>query len=453
MFSKNKILIIILVLALIIRVIFFIALGQNNGLSDKRIVAGDAEEYHGLALSIIKEGKFSFNGELNTKRTPLYPLFVGIIYFFFGVRPWLVLLFQIFLDTIICFLVYFLAMLIFNNKKAALFSGFLYAIEPVSIVFSLALISDVFFAFGFVCSLVLLFLAIKKERLSLFLLAGVILGLTTLIRPSTQYFPILAIFIIFLLIKRPITYKIKAVIVFLLFFELVLFPWQLRNFINFRSFNLSSIQGWILIHHNVAYTEANISHISEDEARAKLEKLTPEEENLNSIDKSKIYQKIAMEYIKSHPREYLLMSIKGTLNMYINTPKYELMTTLNLKRDTPRDEKKVFLSESFSERVKRILNTAGREYYLTPLLGLMMLFEYVLAFIGLLWLLLKKHFKILIIFCLIIAYHSALMGVVGEARYKLSVIPLYLILAGWGFVVLIDYFRRKTRQMSNKVLL
>ena len=447
--KKNKIIIIVLLIALLVRGIFFIASWHNKGFSEDKIPGNDPSEYHSLALSLVKEGRFSIDGELNTKRTPLYPLFIGTIYSLFGQRLWLVFLTQILLNIITCLLIYLLIILIFNNKKIALAAGLLYAIDTLPAIYSMELFTETFFVFVFILSLIVLFFALNKKTLFLFALAGIILGLAILVRPIAQYFFIIAIIIIIGLLRgRALSFKLKAAIIFLVCLEAVLLPWQLRNFINFESFNISSIDGYNLFYCNAVYTEANISGISKEEARERLEKFLPAEfTSLNNFEKSKIYRKIALNYIKNHPKDYLLVHFKGILKMLTNSTKYQTMEIFGLEKRIEGRKNKTFpLSESTIDRVKRVLANAKEEYYLSPILSLILLFEYILAFIGLVSLFIKKHWASALIFISIIAYFTLLTGPAGEERYRIPIVPFYLVLSAYGIFFIRELLWGKSKK-------
>lgn len=460
--KKNKIIIIVLLIALFVRAIFFIASWHNKGFSEDSIPGNDPSEYHSLALSLIKEGKFSIDGELNTKRTPVYPLFVGTIYSLFGQRLWLVYLAQILLDAITCLLIYLLTILIFNNKKIALAAGLLYAVDTLPAIYSMELFSDILFVFVFVLSLLVLFFALNKRVLFLFVLAGIILGLAILIRPIAQYFFIIAVIAIIGLPriffrkkgqeqeKRKKAWGLKAAAIFLIGLELILLPWQLRNFINFQSFNISSIDGYNLFYCNAVFTEANINKISRKEAEKRLEKFLPIEfASLNNMEKSKAYRKVALNYIKEHPKDYLIIHFKGILKTFTNSTKYQLMEIFGQKRKTEGVENKIPLSENIIDRIKRVLANAKEEYYLSPILSLILLFEYILAFIGLVSLFIKKHWASALIFIGIIAYFILLTGPAGEERYRIPIVPFYLMLSAYGIFAIRELLRRKSKYENS----
>lgn len=442
----DKKVIIILFIALLVRGLFFIAFWHNGGFSQDEIVVSDAATYHALAVSLVERGRFSSDADgilLDTSATPTYPLFIGVIYFLFGIKPWLVLLFQVFLDVATCLLIYFLAMILFHNKKIAFAGGLLYSIEPISAVFVLHLMTEICFVFFFVLSLLILFLAIKKQRMALFAFSGIALGIAVLTRPVALYFFVIVSLIIILFSKNKVSHKLKIVTIFIIMLELTLLPWQLRNFINFGSLAITSMQGHNLLDYNAAITEAYLSRISVEEARAKFEKLIPSGGLLNYMEMSRIKQKIALNYIRQHPMDYSLLHLKGIFNMFINSVKYETMKIFGLERKTPRDEDKVPLSNNIINRLRQPIVNASKEYYLIFPLSFLVFLEYVFALVGLIGLFVKKHWKLAVTFIVIIAYYSLITGIIGEARYKLPIIPVYLMLSGYGITILADFFRCK----------
>ena len=76
--------------------------------------AGDTPEYDDYALNLL--GGFGFSA--NIKRPPVYPLFLTVIYFFFGHNFLAVRVVQAVLDAATCVLVYLLGKKIFAKPLA-----------------------------------------------------------------------------------------------------------------------------------------------------------------------------------------------------------------------------------------------------------------------------------------------------------------------------------------------
>ncbi len=144
----NKSIILIAGFALLLRIGFFIGVQPwDEQVSQETILVGDSDGYHNMALSIINSGSFSYHkympfekikGDVSAERTPGYPLFVSFVYFLFGVRPWLVILFQLLVNVGSLILIYVLAKKVFE-KKIAIIAALLYAIEPHAISLPIAL--------------------------------------------------------------------------------------------------------------------------------------------------------------------------------------------------------------------------------------------------------------------------------------------------------------------------
>ncbi len=144
----NKSIILIAGFALLLRIGFFMVVQPwDKQVLQETILVGDPDGYHNMALSIINSGSFSYHkympfekikGDVSAERTPGYPLFVSFVYFLFGVRPWLVILFQLLVNVGSLILIYVLAKKVFE-KKIAIIAALLYAIEPHAISLPIAL--------------------------------------------------------------------------------------------------------------------------------------------------------------------------------------------------------------------------------------------------------------------------------------------------------------------------
>jgi 4-amino-4-deoxy-L-arabinose transferase-like glycosyltransferase len=134
---KRKIFLLFL-LAFVIRLIVFLLLRPWDGqVLAESVLVNDASEYHRFALSIIDH--FSFEGE--TYRTPGYPFFIAVIYVIFGVKPWLVLFIQIFVDLATIYYVMRIGELLFSRRVGIIAAAFL-AIDPNSIFTTARFLSD-----------------------------------------------------------------------------------------------------------------------------------------------------------------------------------------------------------------------------------------------------------------------------------------------------------------------
>ena len=117
--------------------------------------------------------------------------------------------------------------------------------------------------------------------------------------------------------------------------------------------------------------------------------------------------------------------------MYFNLDSKQICHLLGWEStDLPGD---FYANSNFKQMVKDFVRqkTPGEliiGFCMAGFLGIM----YLLAIVGLVVLFRERQWELLIISLMIIAYFSALTGVVGIARYKLPIVPFYSILSAQG---------------------
>lgn len=162
-------------------------------------------------------------------RHPGYPLFLTLfVTDTINQRTLLnILLVQALLSTLSIWLIYAFSRS-FLTIWAALFVALLTALSPHLVNANVYVLTEALFSFSLVLFIWLVSRIIQSTRLSLWLLCGITIGVTTLIRPSLQYFIVpLALLAFFHFGKLQ---GAKVAILITLGFILVLSPWWLRNF-------------------------------------------------------------------------------------------------------------------------------------------------------------------------------------------------------------------------------
>ena len=98
--------------------------------------------------------------------------------------------------------------------------------------------------------------------------------------------------------------------------------------------------------------------------------------------------------------------------------------------------------ETFSARIARNLNDIKKEYFLTPVLVIKLLIEYVFLVGGLFLLIHRKQKLAALFFVLSIAYFIIGTAQAGRApRYRIPVLPIYAILGGGGAMLLHSFWQ------------
>jgi len=171
---------------------------------------------------------------------PLYPLFIAAILFLTH-SYYVALLIQILISVATCILGMYVADLYLSWAKAPTFVGIILALEPNQVLSPLNFASEVFFMPLFFTFLIMSALYFKTANPRYLLWAGSMLGLATLIKPTTQYLPVL--FMLFVLWQQRHRLTKKLFLHFAAFlgvFVLMLVPWLYNNYRQFGVVQLST---------------------------------------------------------------------------------------------------------------------------------------------------------------------------------------------------------------------
>jgi len=224
MFKKiiNNKLFLIFVLALVIRLGFLIFF------SPIPLESSDAPYYNEVALNIISGKGITYRQE-TFSIPPAYPLFLAGIFKIFGQSYDAVRIVQAILSALTCVLIYLTAKNLFN-RKVGLIAGLIAVIYPSFILQSTAILTETLFTFLLVLTMFCLFRALDKGLAGWGLAAGISLGLATLTRSVTLFFPVLILPLVFLYKKRqPIVATFRNFILILILMFLVISPWAFKD--------------------------------------------------------------------------------------------------------------------------------------------------------------------------------------------------------------------------------
>ena len=420
--NKNGLLLLIIV-AFIFRMGFFVSLRPwDENVINKTILIDDATGYNRMALGILNEKSFDSLGSI---RTPGYPLFLAICYLFFGETIWITLLLQIFISLLTLLFTYKITVEC-CSKRIALLTIFLLAFDYHQAGLAISLVTETLFIFLLVLAIYYLILGLKQKRGLFIILSGFFLGLATLTRPISFLFPVVTILFIicfFIIFNKDYTYipklKIIGKYVFwhLIIYLIVLSPWILRNYLIYQELKLTSISGLNLLFYNVTITEAERSGLTYTEARSyfmeEAYKSGCDTSEIHSFNNSRIYSKIAKNYIRNNFLLYCRSHLKGMVNLFYNVDRFEQLKTLS-----------------------------GFIKYKT--IGFLIFFAiiYFFAVFGII-LSIKKKYPDSILFLLIILYFDVITGVIGDPRFQVPIMPYIYIFCSIGISLLYDKVKWK----------
>jgi hypothetical protein len=235
-FIKNKLLynpLTYIVLAgLILRFCFWI-FAANSVLGSAVYINGDTSGWTDSFLNLIKYGHYTFemgNKEAYFGRVPGFSFFWGLHYLLFGpAYVYKAVAFsQIILDTFAIFFIHSISLKIFNDRKAALFSSFLYSTYPFIIIWTTVSYSEVLSNFlNILCIYVVL--RERKETYH-YLLIGILCACIFLTR---EFVAITLLFVcVYLIINKDVPFRITSLAWVITAFFGLYSLWPIRNYIN-----------------------------------------------------------------------------------------------------------------------------------------------------------------------------------------------------------------------------
>lgn len=442
MLTKHKKLLIVLLITFLIRmIVFFIFRPWDPSVVEKDVYIYDAIGYNILAKCIAFNA--SFCGD--TFRTPVYPAFVAVFYYLFGVKPWIVLIAQVLLNVASAYLLFRISERLFRNKNIGYIAVLLFAIDPQQIIFCTYLYTDTLFVFLFLWSMYAFICGLQEGKPLWMLISGILFGLTILTRPIAIYFPVPLFAFALLWQKHAFRKRLLNAGLFVLLSYLLLLPWMYRNDKAYGHFALSSINGYNLLFYNAAFTEVNRAHksyeqvceefvqLSRSAAPDSLKAQMPNtmEERLHGLtfEKSDVYNAVAKDYLKQHFFAAVKAHLSGSLKLHFNMGTEVILERLHIPVERWSDTEK-YSGGMLSLAIKFFTSKSAGEIMLGIFVLLFLLSVYATAVLGFIQLtLVEKQWLWSLFFLLLIGYFTIISGIFYTPRYRLPFMPFYMLLS------------------------
>jgi len=187
---------VIFVIAIVVRAVFLLAMLFFHEGSSPEVMFPDTTKYIDAADFLFGRNE---TGEYQLLLVgPGYPVFLGLLMTIFGQSYSIVLMIQIVLSAATAACLAAVARLLYNNRLLAFLTGLIAALSLTSISLAAALLSDTLLLFLFVFSVYLCFRGIQEDRRTLLTVAGLLGGLSILVRSVALFLPPLVIIFAFL---------------------------------------------------------------------------------------------------------------------------------------------------------------------------------------------------------------------------------------------------------------
>jgi hypothetical protein len=451
---------------------------------------GDSLDYHKLGISILHHHTFSIEPLFpdsvpayvvrradvisydtplapDCYRTPGYPAFLSIIYALGG-TPFTAVVVQSILSLLLVWLVVLMTYRLLG-EKAAIVAGWIAAVEPLSLIYSHQIMSDMLFVLFFLASILMFMDFVMAGKSSRWVLStalgGLLMGLAVLTRPVGAYVLLLLATLAMVPLfskkaasedkdllghnEKPTVNSLKSMAprfaCFMLAMVLMVSVWVTRNYLVFDHLFLSTSAD-----HNLLITitsqivtklrspEGNIPRwqIRDDLEKELIEKMATEGKKIDSPpEKAAYFRNWSLGVIRSHPGLSAAYLVKSVAFLFVSdiTGLYQW---LGLTTEAKGGWGTLFragmvpaLTEYFGPRWQLWLAASS------PLV----LFDvalYALVLIGAVRLWKDRRFHLLIFFTLILGYWIAVSAIGAMPRYRLPMMPFLICLAAGGAVSL-----------------
>jgi hypothetical protein len=342
------------------------------------------------------------NGIIETLRTPGYPLVLAA----FGLRIVPVIVFQHLLNVALAIAIYILMVRRLGSRAIGLMAAILFATDTSTLEYANKILTETLFTALLFVVFVLVLYARKLP------VAGLLTGVLVLIRPvAIVYFVALALC---LGLRRV---GARTIAIFVATALILPLGWGLRNLHHTGVFTISSIGGINLL----TYRAAGALAIEDDgnfdsdlldemkglqaDADTQIETRLhiPDAEELPDAVRSRYYSQIAWRVLRQHPRAAVMLTLRGLL-VNVFDSRWEAMEVI---------------SRAPAEIVRRGLDAFTAVVFVFAAIGLATLWRR------------DRDFAVLIA-ATVVYFILISAGGESESRFRVPVMPQYMIAAACG---------------------
>lgn len=308
------------------------------------IYYGDSAEYLEVINNINNGFGFSridLSDNLMKPYSNKPPLFFYTVYFskfLFGSNwPKNITIINIISSSLIIVLWIYISLIITQNHKISLLTGWLMILNINLIYNNILLMPDTFYLMTFSFFFLLFLKALKSKKAYLFFISGILMGISVLTRTLLKAYWIFIVLLIILYFKDEIKQKIKYILLFLLGHFIIVCPYHTRNYLKFNTptpieFHQGIALYWSIIsltkqtdykYLNSKYPKIKkIINISPHKSGSPDEYKIKTEVKLTDAEMAKYLTIITLYTIKQNPISFIKIYIKNFINLITSPSSY-----------------------------------------------------------------------------------------------------------------------------------
>jgi 4-amino-4-deoxy-L-arabinose transferase-like glycosyltransferase len=266
---------------------------------------GDGVSYDSLSSLISYKPPF-FLPEYDIRRAPFYPLFLSVIFSLFGHSPFVVLVIQAFVSSLMTLLLFYYARLM-TNYRTALLTAVITAFYPIFIYYSGQILTETLFLSLFFLSMCLFEYSKNNKSLYSFIFFSIVFTFSIYTRPIAILF-IPAFLISDFLCKTFNRETLKQYVVIFAVMCVIASPWVYRNFSVLNHFIPLTTEGGVTFYFsNNIYSDGSGVYRPTVYQKYKDEIESISKDYPNPIIRQKVLYKRGVDFIKSNPKHYLTL--------------------------------------------------------------------------------------------------------------------------------------------------
>jgi hypothetical protein len=420
----HKIALAALALWLVVRMLVLVPVFRHPG----RVQLIDTNTYLELATSLVERGTYEgySRDNIDLVRTPGYPAFAAAALALGGGNLAVLALAQVLLTIGTCAAVYAIGRRALN-PTAGLAAAWLYALSPTSLFYALTALTETLFAFTLSFAVLLLIRYHQEGGRRWAAASGLLLGLSTLVRPIGVFLiPLAFIFAYLSQTWQSRRQRLFGALFVLGAGYLVLVPWQLRNLVVNDTFSLTPVGEATVRNWMVAPGLAEAKGVSREQAVAEIA----------AAEDRDAYM---LEVIRTYPGPMLRAQLTGLFRTLVGFEYSTWMNLLDVEHRPGRDFVNAALARNLPKATREGRELLQQGLWLPFALPTWALGHtlalFALCAISLLYLALDERCRwCYALLALVAAYLLISPLAAGQARFRVPADPLLAVLAGLGLV-------------------
>jgi len=411
------------------------------------------------AMELSTSAQFTTNGLAEILRTPGYPLFLvpGILLN----NPEVVTIFlQILVNCLTLYLVFKISLLLFKKSEIAIICALMFAVEPISILYTSKLLAETLFTCLTTLALYFLLKYLGTRSLNKLLISAVALAASAYVRPISYFLPIVLTGFLLAWVVLKMQKNLRLLIhtgLFILVSMGLIGLWQIRNKIQTGYGGFAAISDTNLYFYQGASVLAAQQGVSYNEMRNKMGyykediylQFHPEQHRWERSHRYAYMRNKGVKILIDSPFTYAKIHLKGMIRTLLDPAATEYLKLYKLYPESG-GLLGTIIDKGLIKTVLYLFKEKPLIFWSNVLLGILLIAYYLFG----LGALVSKNFSFnaptLAVLCIAIYFIIISGGPNSLNRFRHPIMPLTCVLGGYGLSLFLDKIRLTISKHSFK---